>query len=192
MARRAIKYSILIVVSLCILAFTYMTSEAVPYIVVDKIVPITGDPLLKYEVSEKGIGLDDGVNNFAVFGNVIDAEPIKGKKYRRWLQVKIKDNEVGFIERKAVVKFPVYNRMQPEKFWVTQNDTLLYILPGRESYSKKRGGIRLPYGMTVVGVGSVMQNSISWTLLRFDDNDGAPVGMGERYGWIKSSLIERL
>ena len=192
MARRAIKYLLIIVVSLCIIAHVHATSEAEPYIVVEKVAPITGDPLVKYEVSEKGIGLEDRVNEYAVFGNVIEAEPIKGRKYRRWLQVKTKDNELGFIERKAVVKFPVYNRMQPEKFWITQNDALLYILPGRESFSKKRGGIRLPYGMTVVGVGSVMKNSVSWTLLRFDDNEGMPVGIGERYGWVMSSLIERL
>ena len=192
MARRAIKYLLAIIVSLCIVAVAYVTSEAEPYIVIDKVAPITGDPLLKYEVSDRGIEINDGVNNYAVFGNIVDALPVKGKKYRRWLQIQTKDNELKFIERKAVAKLPDYNRMQPEKFWVNTNDTLLYILPGREAYSKKRGGIRLSYGMTVIGVGSVQKNSISWTLLRFDDNDSTPIGMGERYGWVKSSLIERL
>jgi hypothetical protein len=186
------KCLLAVVVSVFILAVVHTTSEAVSYIVVHKIVPITGDPFLKYEVSAKGIGLEDGVNDYVIFGNIIEAFPVKGKKYRRWLQVKTKENELGFIERKAVAKFPDYNRMQPEKFWVKENDTLLYILPGRESFSKKRGGIRLPYGMTVVGVGSVNKNGISWTLLRFDDNEDMQKGMGERYGWIKSSLIERL
>jgi hypothetical protein len=180
-----------IVLSLCLLVITFSTSDARPYIVIGKIVPVAIDPRAKYEISYKGMEIVDGIIDCAIYGNIIDAEPAKGRKYRKWLQVKAKDNELGFIEKKAAVRFPRYRRMKPEKFYIKRDNIQLYILPGRRSLSAKHGGITLPYGMTVMGVGSLRKKRVSWTLLRFENTEGLPIGMGERYGWVKTSQLQR-
>ena len=191
MARRA-KYLLTIALSLCLLAVLFATSEARPYIVISKIAPITDDPTMKYELSEKGTGLVDGLKDCAVYGNIIEAEPAKGRKFRKWLQVKIKDKEPWYIEKKAVVRIPKYRKMKPEKYFVNKDNIQLYIAPGRKVLSRKRGGINLPYGTTVVGVGTCIKRKVSWTLIRFENIEGLPIGVGERYGWIRTTRLQRI
>jgi hypothetical protein len=186
------KYLLVAVLSLCLLAVAFTASDARPYIVISKIAPITIDPAMKYELSEKGTEIVDGLKECAIYGNIIEAEPTKGRKLRKWMQVKDKDRDLGFIEKKAIAKLPKYRKMKAEKYFVKKDTIQLYIVPGRRAFSKKHGGINLPYGTTVIGVGTCKKSRASWTLLRFDNTEGLPIGVGERYGWVRTSSIQRI
>jgi len=196
MARCAKKFLLLMMLSLCffVLISTASYAAAGTFIVKHKIAAILEDPRMKHEISDKGLGLLGGINNCVVHGNVIEAETVKGRKFRKWLQVKSDGKVLGFVEKKSVIRFPKYTKMKPEKFWIKRTSARLYLAPGKKTISKKHGGIVLPYGMTVVGIGQLKRGRVTWTLLKFDYNDPkeAPLGIGDRYGWVKTSQLQRI
>lgn len=196
MARCAKKFLLMVMLSLCFFVLVSTVSYAATgkYIVIHKIATILEDPKMKHEISDKGLGILGGVKNCVVHGNIIEAESVKGRKFRKWLQVKSDGKSLGYIEKKTVKRMPDYTKMKPEKFWINKTSARLYLLPGKKTISKKHGGIVLPYGMTVVGVGSYKKGRVAWTLLKFDFNDPKEVslGSGERYGWVKTSQLQRI
>jgi hypothetical protein len=195
MARCAGKYLVMWLLSLCLIVLISTTSyAAASYIVKHKITPIVEDPKLKHEISDRGLGILGGIKNCVVLGNIIEAESVKGRKFRKWLQIKADGKTLGFVERKTVARLPKFEKMKPEKFWIKKAGVRLFLAPGNKPLSRKYVGITLPYGMSVVGVGSYKRGRVSWTLLRFDYNDPkeASLGIGDRYGWVKTSQLQRL
>jgi hypothetical protein len=176
----------------------FTTSYAIPreYIVIRKLFPIVETPGMKYELSERAIDIVDGIKSSVVYGNIIQAETVRGRKFRKWLQVKIDGKDYGFIERKAVARVPNYRRMKPEIYYINRSNVLLFIVPGKRGLSRRHGGITLPYGMSVLGVGTLTRGSTSWTLLKFEDdsssNDRLDVlNTGSRYGWVRTKRLQR-
>lgn len=189
----------------CALAFLSASALAGEYLVVSKIAPILSEPGMKYEGDEESVRAGDNVEGVVVYGNIVTAEPAGGEFAKDWLRIIDEGGEqLGFTLRKDLHEIPTFEKMQPEKYWVRNDDTQLFILPGSEPISKQYGGITLLRGMAVTALGSLKKDGGEWILLTFGSYDVVSVGgafegsepassgVGARYAWGKAADFVRL
>ena len=167
------------------------------WLVARQIAPVMKEPGPYTVVEEgKGIEIQDDIEAYVYYGSRVTVAPVSGKQGAQWARLIFQGTPLGYVEKKALVPFPVYEPRDPEPYVVRSEKLALFLLPGRHptsNYSK----FFLPRGVTVTGIGTTSLQGKEWVLLRFSSVGASeeyvePADVQTRYAWARGEDLIRL
>lgn len=152
-------------------------------VVVSELVPICGRPGGKEIAS-------------LVYGNIVDISPAKkGDAPEGWAVIKSGDASL-YVETAGLAPLPKYTSQKAEPYIAVDDEPDLRLLPGDagSELSLAKHGFMLLRGEVVQCLGSMMDGSEKWLLLRSssDASSGGSAGVGHRWAWAPASAFRPL